>query len=272
MAVMPLSGQQDSTASQQAVSVSGENDETSIHSLYAGTGLGYNMIYMGSSISGDKPYYMGGLIYGFKGELFASAYTFHLNTFEPFISFSTFSLVYAHTFNSWFDISLSASRYQVNKSLSDTLFTNFFYSDLTLGFDWKILYTKLSAGGLFAESSGFYLQFRNSRYFETPEFLKGKAYFSFDPNINLLFGTLNETSDGMVLNTPFSSGKRGGGGTQQTTTTFSLLEIDFTLPISLNIGKFSLDAEPGYTLPVYKDAPPESGGFVFSLGVLFRIF
>ncbi|HPF04292.1 MAG TPA: hypothetical protein PLV06_13325 [Bacteroidales bacterium] len=268
LTVLPLNGQQDSTALKQH----SPDSAGTVHSLFSGAAVGYNMMYMGSSISGDKPYYSGGLTYGFRNELYFSAYTYHLNTFDPVISFSTFSLVYAHTFNTWFDISLSASRYQVNKDLTDTLFTSFFYGDLTLGFDWRILYTKLSAGALFAESNGFYLQIKNSRYFETPSFLKNNAYFSFDPGVNLLFGTLTETSEGMVVRPPYSSGRQGGGSSSTSTnTSFSLLEIDFGLPISFNIGKFTIDAEPGYALPVYKDAPPETKGFVFSLSVFFRI-
>jgi hypothetical protein len=177
------------------------------HSIYASAGIGYNMVYMGTSLSQDKPYYSGGLIYGFNNELFASASTFHLDAYDPFLSFSTFSLIYNHTFNSWFDIALSASRYQVNKELTDTLFSSFFYVDATLGFDWKILYTKISAGTILAESSSLYCQLRNSRYFETPSFMSGKAYFSFDPYVNMLFGTLTETKDGTTVITPPFRGK-----------------------------------------------------------------
>ncbi|MCK7541752.1 MAG: hypothetical protein MZV63_68120 [Marinilabiliales bacterium] len=67
------------------------------------------------------------------------------------------------------------------ESLRDTLFSNFTYADATLGFDWRILYSKISVGGLFSDGSQFYLQARNSRYFETPSFAKEKAFFSFDP-------------------------------------------------------------------------------------------
>ncbi|MBN1109094.1 MAG: hypothetical protein JXR66_11510 [Bacteroidales bacterium] len=269
---LPLMGQQDSTVLKQHSADSADSGPDSPHSLYAGAGSGYNMIYMGSSISGDKPYFYEGLTYGFKNEFFLSLYNFNLAAFDPFVSFVTFSALYTHTFNTWFDISLGVSRYQVNTSLKDTLFTNFFYSDLTLGLDWKILYTKLSAGTLLSESAGFYFQLRNSRYFETAEFFKGKAYFSFDPNVNLLFGTLTETSEGMVVKPPFSSGRQGGGSSQETTSRFSLMEIDFSVPVSFNIGRFTLDADPGYALPVYKDAPPETKGFVFTLSLIFKIF
>lgn len=242
------------------------------HSLFASAGLGYNMVYMGTSLSQDKPYYSGGLIYGFNNDLFASASTFHLDAYDPFLAFSTFSLIYNHTFNSWFDIALSASRYQVNKTLTDTLFSSFFYVDAALGFDWKILYTKISAGTILSESSSLYIQLRNSRYFETPSFMNGKAYFSFDPYVNMLFGTLTETKDGStVVTPPFRGGKKGGGNSAETTTKFSLMEIDLGIPISFNIGRFTIDAEPGYLIPLYSDAASGSDGFLFTMGIYFKI-
>jgi len=242
------------------------------HNLYGSAGAGYNMIYMGSSLSQDKPFYSGGLIYGFNKEFYVSAYGVHLNIFDPLISFSSFSLNYSHAFNSWFDIALSASRYQANKTLTDTLFTSFFYADLTLGFDWKLLYTKLSAGGLFSESSSAYLQLRNSRFFQTPEMFKGKAFFSFDPYVNLLFGVLTETTEGTVLSPPYRKGGRNGNSSSSTTSRFGLMEIDLGLPISFDIGRFTIDAEPGYTIPVYSGTTIQSAkGFVFSLSVYFRI-
>jgi hypothetical protein len=241
------------------------------HSIYASAGLGYNMVYMGTSLSQDKPYYSGGLIYGFNNELFASASAFHLDAYDPFLAFSTFSLIYNHTFNSWFDIAVSASRYQVNKALTDTLFSSFFYVDAALGFDWKILYTKISAGTILSESSSLYFQLRNSRYFETSTFLNDKAYFSFDPYVNMLFGTLTETKDGTTVITPPFRGKTGGGSTSETTTKFSLMEIDLGIPISFNIGRFTIDAEPGYIIPLYTDAASGSDRFIFTMGIYFKI-
>jgi hypothetical protein len=266
---LSLPGQQNKTsASDTSTSVK------SRHSLYSMAGTGYNMIYMGTSLSQDKPYYSASLVYGFNNEFFVSASGFNLAAYNPFISFSTWSLSYSHAFNSWFDISASASRYQVNKTLSDTLFTSFFYGDITLGFDWKILYTKISVGELFSESNGTYFQLRNSRYFITSEFGDRKAWFSFDPYVNMLFGTLTETSDGSVVVTPpFGKGKPGGGGSSQTSTKFGLMEIDIAVPVSFNIGKFTIDVEPGYVFPLYNDpSNPDTSGFVFTMDLVFRIF
>ncbi|MBN2861518.1 MAG: hypothetical protein JXN62_00050 [Bacteroidales bacterium] len=256
------------------------SDDESPHSFFAGAGYGNNMIYMGSNVSQDKPFISGSLTYGYKNEFFASVSTSHLSAFEPFISFSALSLSYYHDVNSWFDISTGLSRYQVNNDLRDTLFNSFFYGYLTLGFDWNILYTTISAGGLFSEFNSAYFSLRNSRYFTTPEFFNGKAFVSFDPYVNLLFGTLTKTitSDGTTIgvSTPFKPGKPSGGsgsGTGTTTNFFSLMEIDLGLPVGFNIGKLTLEAEPGYVFPAYSVYSIESPkGFVLLFNIFYRIF
>ena len=120
------------------------------HSFYSGAGYGSNMVYLGSTISQNQPYGYGSLTYGFKNQLYASVSAVHLSGLNPFLSFYIGSLNYSHVFNNWFDISAGVSRYQVVPSLTDTLFNSFTYGDITLGFDWKLLYSKISVGGLFS--------------------------------------------------------------------------------------------------------------------------
>ena len=263
------------------------------HSLYTSLGYGNNMV-LGSSFSQAQPFYYGSLIYGYNNELFVSVSTFHLPAFEPFLAYHTVSLNYSHVFNSWVDISLGASRYQVTGELSDTLFNSFFQGDLTLGIDWKLIYSKLSVGGLISETGRAYFQMRNSRYFQTPECFNGKAYISFDPYASLLFGSLTQTttSEGTTtgISSPFhtpgsgsgstkgsgSGGSGGSGGTtsaSKTSTIFGLIEIDFGLPVGFNLEKFTIEAEPGYILPMYEvTGMPSSKGFAFLLSCSFKIF
>ncbi|TFH47667.1 MAG: hypothetical protein E4G92_04805, partial [Bacteroidia bacterium] len=253
-------------SSAQVSSVSGNegSDATirvkneSSHSLYAGIGWANNMNYMGSALAQEKPLVSGSLTYGFKEELFASISANHLSAFDPLLAFSTFSLSYNHDINSWFDISAGLSRYQVNNELTDTLFNNFFYGSLAVGLDWKILYTNLSLGGIFSESSRAYVQVRNSRYFETPAFLMGKTYVSFDPYVNLMLGTLTKTvtSDGTSIgvSSPFRAPKSSGQGSGMSTTTFfGVMEVDFGVPVGINSGNLTIEVEPGYVLPTYSD-------------------
>jgi len=289
------------------------------HSFYTSAGYGSNMIYLGSTLSQNQSYGYGSLIYGFRDAVFASVSAVALTGQDEFPAFYIGSLSYSHTFNSWFDISAGFYRYQFSKSMVDSLFDNFFYGDMTVGFDWKILYSKISAGSLFSYGKQGYIQLRNSRYFQTPAFSKKNVYFSFDPYVNLLFGSLTriETSTDTIITIsyPFlknisgsisgsGSGKTngyGGGGmgsgagsgvgtgsgttsttpaTSQATATnfeylssFGFLEIDFGLPISFNTSRLTIEAEPGYVLPVYDD-PVYQGlkGFNFMLSIYLKIF
>jgi hypothetical protein len=239
------------------------------------------MIYLGSTISQNQPYGYGNLTYGYKNQLYASASAVHLYGFNPFFAFYIGAINYSHVFNPWFDIAAGAYRYQVFLSLTDTLFSSFTYGELTLGFDWKLLYSKLSAGGLFSEEDQTYFQFRNSRYFQTPEFYKGKANISFDPYVNLLFGTLIEvetpTETSIVASSP---GRKWKKNTPQGTTTntsytkkFGIMEIDFGLPVALNTDFMTIEADVNYILPLYNNQVFQSPkGFVFMLSGFFRIF
>lgn len=252
------------------------------HALYTGAGYGSNMVYLGSTISQNQPYGYANLTYGYKNQFYASASAVHLSGLDPFLSFYIGALNYNHTFNSWFDIAAGVYRYQVPSSLKDTLFSNFTYADLTMGFDWKLLYSKISVGGLFSEENQAYIQFRNSKYFQTPEFFKGKVNISFDPYLNLLFGTLIEVKTSTETSVMASSPGRKWGkyNTSQGTTTstlafekFGIMEIDFGLPVDLNTDFMTIEAEVNYVLPLYTDPLYRSPkGFVFMLSGFFRIF
>lgn len=252
------------------------------HSFYTGAGYGSNMIYLGSTISQNQPYGYGNLTYGYKNQLYAFVSAVHLSGLDPFFSFYIGALNYSHAFNSWFDIAAGVYRYQVPSSLKDTLFSNFTYADLSLGFDWKLLYSKLSVGGLFSVENQAYFQFRNSRYFQTHDFFNGKANISFDPYVNLLLGTLIEvetaTETSVVASSPGRKWRKyntSQGTTTSTSTSkkLGIMEIDFGLPVDFNSDFMTIEAEVNYVLPLYNDPAYKSPkGFVFMLSGFFRIF
>lgn len=254
----------------------------SSHSLFAGGGYGSNMIYLGSTISQNQPYGYGTVSYGYKNQLYATVSAVHLSGVDPIMAFYIGSLSYSHAFNDWFDISAGVYRYRVDQSLTDTLFSSFTYGDLTLGFDWKILYSKISAGGLFSQERQFYFQLRNSRYFQTGEILKGKANISFDPYANLLFGTVTEVITSNAAEYYYSVPSRSNGWKKKGQPTvpnttysdsFRLLEIDFGLPVSLNTDLITVEVEPSYIIPLYDDMLyPGTKGFIFNVSIFFRIF
>ena len=249
-----------------------------MHSLYAGSGFGSNMVYLGTTISNDKPFGYASVSYGFKDHLYLSATGYTLSGFTPFLAYYSLDMSFNHTFNSWFDIGLNLSRYNVTESLEDTLFSSFTYANATLGFDWRILYTQISGSGLFAGDSWFYLQVRNSRYFETQSFAGGKAFFSFDPYVNLIFGTIIDIKSAEDTTTSVPHGQGGWhkpptGSSTSYSERFGLMEMDFGLPISFSYDFFTFELEPGYVLPLYPDAGTTgTQGFVFLASVFFRIF
>ncbi|HCI55287.1 MAG TPA: hypothetical protein PK910_07625 [Bacteroidales bacterium] len=251
-----------------------------VHSLFAGAGYGSNMIYLGSTISLDKPFEYASITYGLNNTFYLSGSATHIADINPFAAIYTISAAYNHTFNSWFDLGAGISRYEVPFTLEDTLFSSFMYGEADFGIDWRILYTKLCVGGILAEEDNMYFQIKNSRYFQTPEFTRKKLYVSFDPYINLLFGTLtkSETTTGTVVNISPPFRKQGNSGTHSTTTTkytnvFGIMELDMGIPITLNSTNLTIEAEPGYIYPVYEDAVyPGTKGFIFMFSAFVRIF
>jgi hypothetical protein len=250
-----------------------------INSLYSGIGGGTNMIYLGTSISNNKPFCSASVTYGYKSKFFVSGSATHLTGINPYIAFYNLSMNYSHTFNSWFDISADVAGYKAAESLRDSLFADFAYISLTTGFDWKLLYTRITFSELISQESGFYLQISNSHYFETPAFLNGKALISFDPVIDLLCGPLitMESVTGSTNNgkaPPFSHANRKPVDTGYTySEKFGPMDIQFSLPVTFSFGKFSLEADPCYLIPLYSNGYySEPEGFTFYLNALFKIF
>jgi hypothetical protein len=249
-----------------------------IHSLYAGAGFGSNMIYLESTISRGKPYYSAIVTYGFKNNLYVSASASHIDGTSPFFAFSSLSFNYRHTFNSWFDISADLAGYKTSALLQQTLFSDFAFISFTSGFDWKIIYTKLSLAAVFSENNKGYIQLRNSRYIKTSDLFNGKAFFSFDPNINLLSGEVVKISTTTGISKygyspPFRHIKKNPNSTTETvSSSFRLMNVEFSLPVTLNFDNFSIEAEPSYILPAYTNQDyPAPKGFSFYLTAYFKI-
>jgi hypothetical protein len=261
----------------QSDTVTNKKEQT--HSLYAGFDYGSNLIYLGTTISGDLPYYTPSLTYGFKDKLFFSASATHVNNTNPYIAFISMSASYNKAVNDWFDYSASISYFKTAESLQETLFHTFGLINFTSGFDWKLLYTKLSFSGVMSESSSGYIQIRNSRYFQTGQFFRKKAFLSFDPNFSFLFGRLVEieTANGaskFANAPPFVQAKKNHNNTTTTYSyRFGMMDTEFSLPVTLNFTKFSLQAETLYILPVNSTPGYSSAkGFSLNISAYFKIF
>ncbi len=271
--------QKDTLSGLAATSSISEKSDIDIHALYTGAGGGSNLIYLGTSISNNKPFYSGSVTYGLRNTLFVSASATHLSETIPYLAFYNLALNYSHAFNSWFDISAQIAGYKTAYSLKDSLFADFALMNLTTGFDWKLIYTRISLSQVFPKENGFYLQISNSRYFETPAFFKGKALISFDPDIDILFGNLIrvETVDGTKkIGKTHAFGqvnRKPSLSTETNSVSFGLMDFEFSLPVTFSYGKLSIEAEPAYLLPAYSDPYyPETEGFTFYMNLIFKIF
>jgi hypothetical protein len=271
--------QSDTVSQSGRKNVPDTGSQTDIHSLYAGVGGGSNMIYLGSTISQDKPFFSTGVTYGYRNSLFVSGSVSHLNGVDPFVAFYTLSGSYSHAFNSWFDISAAVSGYKTPESLQQALFSDFAFINLTTGFDWKLIYTKLSVGDLISDENRVYFQIRNSRYFEIPDLLKGKVSISFDPNINILFGQLIRivTTTGVIKygnSPPFRHIKKDHYTTIESYSyKYGLMDLEFSIPVTFSYGIFTVEFEPDYILPVHTNSYyPTPEGFSFFVNAYIKIF
>jgi hypothetical protein len=274
-----LAFSQSDTLAKSVKNLSYENDSIyQVHSLYASVGSGSNMIFLGSTISRDQPFYSTAVTYGYKNSFYASASASHIIGVNPLIAYYSLSLNYSHVFNSWFDISSSVAGNMTAESLQESLFSDFAFINLTTGFDWKLIYTKLSFGELISNNHQGYLQIRNSRYFATPQFFNGKGQISFDPNINVLFGDIIkiETTTGITRfgsAIPFHHFRKIPNSTIESYSyKFGLMDYEFSLPVTFSYDNFSIEAEPSYILPSYSNSvyhPPK--GFTFFVNAYFRI-
>lgn len=306
--------------------------ETDQLAFYSGAGYGSNMIWLGSTISRNQPYGYGAVAFSLFEKFTVSGSAFYLPNLAPTApAFYNASLYFNHDITSWLDISAGIYRYMVRPELADTLFGTFNYADISLGVDWKILFTEVNYGAFVMKDPPAYIQVKNSRYFETPSFFRKKVNISFNPYVNILFGNLvtSQIFEGTELITSTQtfltpvttaitsgtgmghgsgsgygsrsaagqgSGSTSGTGAATTTTTsttttitttttevpttttvysenFDLIEMEFGLPVSLNLDFMSLEAEAGYVLPMYSNLSyPGPKGFVFTISVFFKIF
>jgi hypothetical protein len=250
------------------------------HSLYGGFDYGSNLVYLGSTISDNLPYFTPSLTYSYRDKLYLSASASHVNSISPILAFTSLSATYNKTVNSWFDYSAGIAGYITSGSLRETLFSDFGIINLHAGFDWNILYSKLSFSEVYSGNLSSYIQVRNSHYFQTGQFWKEKAFLSFDPSISVLFGDLVkvETTTGITrlgINAPFRKYRKFfiPITTTRYTYTFGMIDTEFSLPVTLNFSRFSLQAETLYILPAHSDPEfmsPE--GFALNLTAYIKLF
>jgi hypothetical protein len=251
---------------------------SSKHSFFLGTGYGSNLLFAGSSISANKGFLSADILYSFMGNLWVSGMAYNIPGIDVNIPMYDLSAGYNHTFNDWFDASLSLSGYLTHKGVREELYNSFGYLRMALGVDWMLLYTRLSAGKILEENSGVYINIRNSRYMRTAKFGASGNYISFDPSLNFLIGNYSQLQTITTPQRPGGGIRPGRPGNDQDVNyeivdSYKVMQAELSLPISFYFYDFIFDAEPIYLIPVLKDENYISPkGFHFFFNITYRLF
>jgi hypothetical protein len=285
--------------------------KVSKHLLYTAEGIGSTPLFPGSSVNQNQAFSYASILYGFNNELFVSTSAFKLLSSDYPADFCSYSINYTYSLTRWFDLSFTASQIRFINNIKDSLFSSFVYADINTGFSYKFWHTYISSSGLFSGSSQYFFQFKNSVYLQTTPFLRGKVFLSFNPYINMLFGSYFKSKT-TIVTTPIitydtiSVSVSGGTGTDLTgdriyagsagtstgpttmmnssttlvtssETTYSkvsgLMEISMGLPVAINFRRLTFEAEAGYVIPEYSNAlMPVSKGFVFMFSAYIKVF
>lgn len=260
-----------------ADSVKVEAESKKKHRFFVGSGFGSDMLYSGYSLSKNQPYYSADLLYSFNSKWTLSAAAINLNGKIPAVAFYDFSAGYRHIFSNIFDAGASLSAYFTSQKLQEQYFGNFAYLSVSGGVDWYLVYTRAIYSTILDSKGGHYFQLKNSHYFTTRDFMNKKAYISFNPTVNFVFG------DRYKLHTYTTGGNSGThpgnipvNQPQSETvykSTFGLMDLEFSVPVAFNYGTATLEVEPLYFKPIHKDPDfPSKNRFLLYANLYFRIF
>ncbi|MEE4177623.1 MAG: hypothetical protein V2I46_08945 [Bacteroides sp.] len=266
---MPVFGQTELPADSLA-------DKEPAHQFFAGAGYGSDLIYYGTSVSGNQPYFSGELIYAWEKGLWAAAAFYHLPEQEPFFSFVDLSVGYSYVFNKVFDAGLSVSQYHGGESIDTTFYADYTFLSASLGVDWRLLYTTFTPGWLLAEENSFYLVVDNTHYFRTPSFGKKDSYFTFNPGVSFLFGSYawlrQYGGQGGGGQGPGPGGNRNTYATTVEEEDFRMLDMQLSIPVEFYLDRLSIEFEPAYFLNFIGDENGDTEGrFFFTLGFYYKI-
>lgn len=252
------------------------DSKTKDHQFFTGAGYGSDLIYYGTSVSGNQPFFSAEMLYAWDKGIWASAGLFHLTEKDPFFSFVDLSAGYSYVFNKVFDAGLSLSQYHGGESIDTTFFSDYTFLGANLGIDWLILYTTIMPGWMLAEENSFYLLVDNTHFFKTPALGKKGSYFTFNPGVSLLFGNYawlrHFRGQGNGGQGPGYGGNNEGFSTPLVEEDFRLLDMQLSLPVEYFFGRLSVEFEPAYFINfISNQNGDKEGRFFFTLGLYYKI-
>jgi hypothetical protein len=234
-------------------------------SFYIGGNYGSNYLYYGRTFSDNKPYYSTDLTLMHKSGFWASGSVFHLFNETPYINFYDISVGWQKNFNSWLDGGITFSRFVFPGANADNSAAGFSFWTFQAGFDWNFLYTSVNGSFLTGDQIEFYLILKNSRYFQTKKFNKGRMYVSIDPGFTFVAGSRDYYK---ITQTRRSIGRWPGMVVVEEERSFEMLDFEFSIPLAMNWNNLSFEPSIIYYYPInlsYNDFSKEGFYLYFSL-------
>lgn len=245
--------------------------ENNTHGLVLGGSYGSNLRFSGIKLLENQSYLSTDLTYAYKNLITANVALYHLPGIQPAVAFYDFSLGISHTFNSWFDASLTLSRYNTAEQLKETFFDNSNYFSVAAGVDWLLLYSNVAYSTMLSSDSRHYLKIANSHYFQISQLWDGNGQLWIDPSFNFILSNYDEGKTALVKgNKP----PQGGGGVPvvEYSKVFGLSELELSLPMALDFKNTTLEVNPYYSFVVKKDAIfPSSSGFCLLVNLYIKL-
>ncbi|MFC6997875.1 TorF family putative porin [Rufibacter roseus] len=237
-----------------------------------------NASFYGRNTATQYPYVAGSLTYTHRSGLWLSAMSYHLFNTQDEIDETDVSAGYSFNVGERFDGTLSYTRFFFgpNTPLIQSVTSNAVSASGM--YDWKILYSGLSASYTFGGSNDFFTVLDNSRYIPLEPLWKGKNAVGLDPKISIIAGTQqfsetytqvteNKKNNGLgsVLD-PLPIGGNNGNGNNNTTTTtttttkrrFKVINYSLSVPVVFSLGNFDFEPTYRYSIPVNKLEGDES--------------
>jgi hypothetical protein len=233
-------------------------------SLYIGGNYGSNYLHYGRTFSDNKPYYSADLTLMHKSGFWTSGSLFHLINETPFINFYDISVGWQENFNSWLDGGITFSRFVFPGANTDNSAAGFSFWTFQAGFDWNFLYTSLYGSFLTGDQIDFYLIIKNSRYFQSKKFNKGRMYASFDPGFTFVAGSRDYYKITQIRR---RIGRWPGIILVEQERSFQMLDVEFSFPLALNWNNLSFEPSVTYYYPInlsYNDFSKEGFYLYFS--------
>lgn len=232
-----------------AAPVPADTAATPKRSFAMGLSYGSNSTYFGRSQAEAFPYTAATLTYTAKNGLYGSVQLYNLLNTPTVLDETDLTVGWDHDLGKTLDFSLSYSRFffPTNSELVKSSVNNAL--DASLGQDWGAFYSRLSATYLFgsapSKGDGF-LILENSRSFETKRGFGPHDYFAVEPVVSIAAGTQSFAEAALT--------KRNKGKNSvpvaRSVRRFGLVDYEFGIPVSYNVGKLALSAGWRYVVPV----------------------